>query len=164
MSALSDHLTLVTDSVQAVTGWTEVISLSSLTVGAQDITYKVPGNTWALVKTATCSFTTDATAGNRVPHIDFLDTYGNVLYAAPVAAAIAASTTVQICAAVGVGYSLVSGAFASLSFPALLLQSGYSVRFRHDAVGVADALSAPFLYVERYPTDAIRASLSATGE
>lgn len=164
MSALSDHVSLVADSVQSVPGWAESVSPPALAMDAQNVTYTAPGDTWTLVKAAQVTFTTDATAGNRVPRFEFIDPQGRVLYSTVISSAIAASLTTVLSVAVGGAYSADVPGYSQAALPGILLQSGYSVHFRHDAIGAADAFSSPVMYVLRYPTDIVRANLSPIGE
>lgn len=156
MAGLSYAVSALAVPVAWEQGWTEPVRPAPVAAGVATIGHTAPGEYWELVVTARATFTADATLGTRSPRLEYVDPGGNVLYAVQISSGIAPSGTVTANLAVLGEYAPVASGVSSMAWPSILMQSGYTIRFAADGVGVADAWSGCVFTVQRFPTDITR--------
>lgn len=158
MPILSQELSLLLGSAGPQQGWQETLYPAVPAAGAS-FTRRTPGETYERYVAVNCRLTTSAVVANRQILWQVLDTDGVVIWSQVISGSVVASSVYQPYLAVGMGAppSGISGV-GSGGMPDLLLPPGYTARFLVNAIDVADQVDHVQLVVQRFPSNAVRAT------
>lgn len=158
MPDLADQLSVLLGGIHPQQGWQDTFRLPDPAPGVGTIARKVDGIAWERLILAKVRLVTSAVVANRFVQAAYLDGDGNLVHSVPISGTVAASTTVDCWVGISGAFLLgASGASNSL-MPDVLLPSGWTFQIQAFGLDVADQLSNARVVVQRFPTNAVRAT------
>lgn len=158
MPDLADQLSVLLGGLHPQQGWQDTFQLPAVGAGIATIARKIDGIAWERLTLAKVRLVTSAVVANRSVQAAFLDGDGNAVHVVPISGAVPASTTIDCYVSTVGAFQLGTSGVSNSLIPDLLLPSGWTFQFQASGLDVADQLSNARVVVQRFPTNAVRAT------
>lgn len=158
MTDLAGNLSILLGGVHPQQGWQDTFRIPDPAAGAATVGRKLDGIAWERLLVAKVRLVTSAVVANRTVLAQYLDGDGLLVHSVPVTGAVPASTTIDCWVAVGGAQLVGTAGNSNAPIPDLLLASGWTFQFQATGLDVADQLSNTRVVVQRFPTNAVRAT------